>query len=453
MSQFKREEYDKYKRDFDLVIKKILNYETRSLPTESDKRDERIVQYKCELVAVYNALIKYIGTFFNTFDHESKTALRGKIGNWKLSVLRALAILGLSVDLPENFELIDIEKIISADQIETLNDSATGSTVFLSGENLNRNTVESNSLTGNEILNRPAETMVQSFIEFLNIATKLINYKYDGDPLSLSTFLNKVELLEAATEQPNKEHLVKYVKSCLEGKAIEALPPNVNTLQEIIDALKAEIKFDSSKVIEGKLMALKADHTRLNEYAKKAEELALALKRALVLEEFPPKKANEMVVAKTIELCRSNSRSTLVRGILGSAKFENAEEVIAKYIVESRTETTENQILAFKQQNSRSNGHKNFRGNNNNFRTNQSQNNNYNQSNNNYNNGGNFRGNSRGNSRGNFRNNFRGNYRGRGRGGYQNYQGDERNVRVLENQSAPPSGASQNVNANQAEQY
>lgn len=97
------------------------------------------------------------------------------------------------------------------------------------------------------------DNMVQSFLEFLTIATKLINYKYDGDPLSLKTFINKVELLELATEQANAAHLIKYVISCLEGKALESLPENPVTLREIKDALAAKIKFDNSKVVEGRL--------------------------------------------------------------------------------------------------------------------------------------------------------------------------------------------------------
>lgn len=132
------------------------------------------------------------------------------------------------------------------------------------------------------------------------------------------------------------------MKSCLEGKALEALPAQVDTLQVLLDALKLKIKFENSKVIEGKLMALKANSKKLNDYATKAEELALALKRALVLEEFPPHKANEMVVQKTIDLCRSNCTSTLARGILAVGNFETPEEVVAKYIVETRKAKTEN---------------------------------------------------------------------------------------------------------------
>lgn len=123
--------------------------------------------------------------------------------------------------------------------------------------------------------------MPQTVLDFLNIATKIINYKYGGNPLSLATFQNKVELLTAATEQKNQPYLLKFVKSCLEGKALEALPAQVNSLQELLDALKSKIKLESSEVIEGKLMALKADHAKLNDYASKVEKLALAMKEHL----------------------------------------------------------------------------------------------------------------------------------------------------------------------------
>lgn len=433
-------------------------------------------EYKSELVAAYNGFIAYVAQFFRTFDEANRIKVKDKVNTSKANVLRSLIALDLTTDLPEDFKTINIYDIVSNG--ENLDDSQTGSSIFLSRKDVNteanvtyddldpqssnpaQKTSDSNEtpngLASNSNFNSNTDTplnnslsniatMPQTFIEFLNIATKLINYKYDGDPLSLNTFLNKVELLETATEDGNIPHLVKYVKSCLEGKALEAIPHNAATLRALTDALRGEIKFESSKVIEGKLMALKADHNKLNDYAKKAEELALAFKRSLVLEEFPPRKANEMAVAKTIELCRANCRSAMVRGILGASKFENAEEVIAKYIIESRTETTENQILAFQKQNVR---------NRDNSRGGYQNGNNRGGYQNNYNKNGNYGNQSRG--RGNYNNNYRGNhynnnYRGRGRGRRDDGRRDDRNVRVMGNQEAPPPGAPQNVQANQAE--
>lgn len=187
-------------------------------------------------------------------------------------------------------------------------------------------------------------------------------------------------------------------------------------MREIKDALAAKTKFDNSKVVEGRLLALKADQSKLNDYAKKAEELADSLKRALVLEGIPQSKANEMAIDKTVELCRSNARSDMVRGILAI------------------TETTEKQILQFRRQNNQ------------NVRGHGFQYNRYGYQNNDNNNFGNNQ-------------NFRGNYRGRGRGrgrGYPDNFGQRQNNQIFftENEQAPPPGAEeqQNVVALQADE-
>lgn len=161
------------------------------------------------------------------------------------------------------------------------------------------------------------------------------------------------------------------------------------------------------------------------------------MKRALTLESIPQAKANEMAIEKTVELCRSNARSDLVKGILASTRFDDPKEVIAKYIVESRTETTEKQVLHFRKQNvrqNRGNGYRNQRsGNFNNQNNNGYQNNGY-----------------QNNGRGNYRGNQRG--RGRGRGNYyqnnqnRGYQNNGNRIYFAENQMAPPPGANpQNV--------
>lgn len=451
MSKYSQEEYDRVKRDFELCTKKINNYESaRSLPENESKRELRINDYKSELVATYNNLVSYINAFYASFSTESKPKIRSKVSTCKAAVLRALTILDLHVDLPENFEKIDIDKVINISE-QTEYEEANTSGIFLKGAGasnaLQRETLEQNDTSIVHSENSDSDTihsirseivnvnMSQSLLEFLTIATKLINYKYDGDPLSLKTFINKVELLESATLPANEPNLRKYVISCLEGKALESLPDNPATLQEIKDALKAKIKFDNSKVVEGRLLALKADQNKLNEYAKKAEELSDSLKRALVLEGIPQSKANEMAIDKTVELCRSNARSDMVRGILAATKFESAAEVVAKYIVESRTETTEKQILQFRRQNTQNVRGRGF------------QNNRYGYQNNDNNNFG--------NNNQNFRGNFRGRGRGRGRGNYNNFgQRQDNQIFYAENEQAPPPGADeqqQNVVALQAE--
>lgn len=486
---FDQKKYDANKEEFTKVIKKISNYATRELPKEEQERSERINTYVSELVESYNKYISYTGEYFQYFNEQTKVNLKERISEYKLKVLRSLAILSLEVDLPENFDPIEKDKIIKLGSKEDLENNQT-STVFvapstsnekekqinetnnvksLTTENntdskqteneANANLTQSNNTNNNidftfaDLVNTNDEIneMAQTFIDFMNIATKTINFRYNGDPLSLRTFISKIKLLDRATSQENKEALVEFVLSCLEGKALEVTPLNPATVQEIIDALNNKIKFENVMVIEGRLMAIRADQNKLNDFATKAEAIADDLIRALTLKKVPIDVASEMAVDKTIELCQLNARNDGIRHVLSSVKFETPKEVISKYLIESRKQVEQKQILQCHKQNV---GRGNNRGRyeNNGNRQSNFASNNYNQNSNN-----------RGNFRGNYRGNFRGNFRGRGRRGNwnNNWNGnygqngqDRRNVYYAENMQAPPPGAQNqnNVQLNQAEQ-
>lgn len=190
-----------------------------------------------------------------------------------------------------------------------------------------------------------------------------------------------------------------FVYSKLEGAALECVPADPASVDVITNALKENIKPDSSDVISGRLQALKANFSSLNDYAKKAEDLAEAFQRVLVIEGIPLSKAREMTVKETVKLCRANAQCDIVKAALISTQFAQPKDVIAKFIVESANAKEEKQIRAYKAINNDNNNYNNRgnrnRGNFNKQNRNFYQNNNYNQDN------GNFRGNG---------------YRGRGRG-------------------------------------
>lgn len=256
-------------------------------------------------------------------------------------------------------------------------------------------------------------------IEFLNLCARTIHATYSGDPIGLTPFVNAIELLESIDETNQHTDTLKiFIMTKLQGVALESVPQNPATIAIIKDSLRANIKADNSKVIAGKMLALRADRTNFGEYAKKVEQLGESLKRSLILEGIPSEKANEFTIDKTIELCRSNTSSALVKSVLASTKFDNYKAVVAKFIIESRTDTTERQVLSMRQgtrgnfnQNNRGNyrhGQYNNRNNNQNGRNNNNQhNNNQNNRNNNY--CGRFNNNYRGRGGHNNRNNHRNN--------------------------------------------
>lgn len=187
----------------------------------------------------------------------------------------------------------------------------------------------------NSNLNQQTVTMPQSPEDFFAIASKLLNYKYEGDPLKLQSFLEDIELVEAVAKPESADICLKFIKSRITGRAREQLPEDISTIKKITDALTKNIKCDSSKVIEGRLTALRISKGNFTKFAEEAEQLSEAFERSLVDEEFTKAKAKELTIAKTKELCRKVTRSEVVEGIIASTKYDSPKEVIAAFITES----------------------------------------------------------------------------------------------------------------------
>lgn len=207
--------------------------------------------------------------------------------------------------------------------------------------------------------------------------------------------------------EAHEQTFIKFILTRIDGKALESIPKNPATINEITDNSKKYIKPDSSKIIEGRMLSLKANRVNMPDYTKQAEELADALQRSLIVEGISQNKAREMTIDRTIEMCRSNARTDIVKSILASTSFENPKEAIAKFVVESNKESNDRQILTFRSNFRSNNG---FRPNNQRiFHSNRGFSRGFNRNNNNYR--GNY------NNRGNF-NNYRGN-NAYNRGNYQ----------------------------------
>lgn len=150
--------------------------------------------------------------------------------------------------------------------------------------------------------------MVQTADEFLALAGRLIVKGYTGDPLGLRAFVNSLKLLKTRAGEAHKALLVEFVMTKLEGKALEQVREEVTEIDEIIKGLREGIKPESSDIIASKMLALRLNRSAIPEFTKQAEELAEAMSRALIAEQIPREKANEVTIKKTIELCRANAR-------------------------------------------------------------------------------------------------------------------------------------------------
>lgn len=282
-------------------------------------------------------------------------------------------------------------------------------------------------------------------IEFLKLAASTVNRTFSGDPLALQSFIDSVDLLESfATTNDLKTTLITFVLTKLEGKAREAIVGRPTTVASIIENLRSKIKPDSSKIIEGRIQALRIDKMSLQDFASKTDELAENFRRALIVEGIPSNKAEEMTVEKTIEMCRSNARTGLVKSVLASSTFSNHKEVVSKFIIQINTQQSEQQVLSFRSSNRNGRGgyHKNNRNFNNFNRNSNYRNNNNNNNFRNNNSRNNFRGNNR-NSNNSPRNNRHNNNNNNGRDrndrndNYSDRNSNRANVRVAGNGDVP----------------
>lgn len=174
----------------------------------------------------------------------------------------------------------------------------------------------------------------QTAADFISLAYKMINYKYDGEPLALESFIDAINLLKELCEPDNNTVFLKFVMTRLEGVAREKIVTEPRQIDDIITQLKEGIKTESSKVIEGRMLALRADKTNLTKFSEKAEELAEQFRRSLCVEGFSKEKAKELSIEKTVELCRKSAKSDTVRAVIAASHFTEPKEVIAKMIVE-----------------------------------------------------------------------------------------------------------------------
>lgn len=263
-------------------------------------------------------------------------------------------------------------------------------------------------------------------LDYLGKISRLIKSEYAGEPDGLAAFIEQIEIIELGTPPDKMNLLLKFIKSRLVDKAKDALSDADDTVAKVKTALKNKIKYENAEVVLGRLLALNADRTSLQNFQEKAEELADKLQKAYISTGIPSDVANKMVIAKTVQMCKSSAETDYVKTVIAAAAptFKEPKETLAMFVTEVTNERKEKKtatVLKFTSNRGRG-GHGKGRG-----RGRQ----NYG----NYDNNGNRRHNNNGQNGNNGNNggngqNRRGGSRGRGRSGQQN--GNERYVRYIE---------------------
>lgn len=451
------------------MAKLIRNYEKRKLP-----KTENFAEFKTiDLTNALNELKKYITLCYKEFSDKERSEFIEKLTFYEKRYLARLAVFDYTTDLPDLFTEIDINTLRhitreTALDISKRYEESDGLESIVEEEDEEQtdiNNTDNDEITESIGLNEEFEFGIYPVIEDLfteNILTikyeinkklkmafeymanvsRIINNNFNGNSEELDSFIAAVELANEATAADQQGLLVKYIRTKLKGEAFDFVPENTPNATRAIALLKEKAKGDSSKVVIGRLLALRSDRTGMQKFQEQAEELCEKLKRAYIRDGMTEALANQTTIDKTVEMCRLSAKTQLVKSVLASTTFEKPKEVLAKFITEATTENTEAKILAFRGQRTQNRGRSNFSYNNN-------RNNNRNNQNgyNNQNNG--QRGRGRGRARGNF-NNYRGNFNNyrQNNGNYNNNRNqNDRNIRVVqENHPAPLERGNQGQN-------
>lgn len=490
------EKYKELCESFDKVCKRVENYRTRKLTTNPDK----VKEYKDGLVQTYNDLLMLLIPHLTSV--EDKIEIQNRIVTHHKRLKECFQILLFEYSFEQNiYALIDLDRITETrnlspiskqslilpkspnpnrDSLTDSDSSASSTSTVIDNTNNNPTKSASTELKGGEQQQRsPSRTdvllsensdsesdpdMAQSAKNLMQLATSTINYKFEGDPMKLDSFIDAIELLEEHCEPQNKDILLKFLMTKLEGKAREAIVTKPKKIEEIKTQLRDAIKTESSKVIEGRISALRADKMNMTRFAERAEELVENYRRSLISEGFTKEKAKQFAVERTVDLCRNSAinltynaekYAQVVVSILGAATFSEPKDVIARMITEINK--LKDLHITINRKNNNHNNQRNGKG--------QQQNKSH------KNNSGNFHSysgsnnNSHGNGNGNNRQN-----NGNGRQNYQNQgnrsvhnssnsrtitnsnyrrSNDSQQVRYIQGNETAPGNGGQNTNTNQ----
>lgn len=244
MVVFNIDEY-KLRRDaFNREYKRVEPYKTTTSDgkpkeprRELTKNLQLIEEYKESLSKTYNDLINYLHSVFEDpqTTPEDELEIQNKAIEIRIKLNDSFNCLNLEYKFEAPiFSEIDISKIIETqiddetdNQSESDVDNNSKQTTVVNEKNTNKSQPEIPIQTNNTINDLPEDNdtsiMTQTSEKFMAIANSTINYRYSGDPLGLDTFIDGIELLDELCEEQNKQILLRFLKTRLEGRARELI--------------------------------------------------------------------------------------------------------------------------------------------------------------------------------------------------------------------------------------
>lgn len=343
-------EFNVIKIEFDRIYK-YLNKKLRVSENTFEK-------HKINITVEYNKLVEVYSYYTKTLTFEHNIELERELFVIRDRLLNLFTRLKLDISVPHSIK----DKINLENQDPNFNES------------LLFDLDSDEELFEEEILNKEDLKMAQTQTDLLRVAAQTINKVYSGDYLGLNSFINSVEVIEKKAIAENADFLKAFILSRLDSKALEAVPDEPASIKVIKDSLKANIHPDNSKVIEGRMKALRLDNMSYQDFAKVAEEVADSYKRSLISEGISKQKSKELSIERTVELCKSTARSSLIKTVIAATTFQDTKDVIALFLVELGNEKSEGTILHYNRNNFNNKNFSRGRG----FRNNGYHNNSYN---------------------------------------------------------------------------
>lgn len=117
----------------------------------------------------------------------------------------------------------------------------------------------------------------------MGLCDRTLNYSYGGDSVGPTPFLNAIKLLKSMYENNAHDDTLKaFIMAKLTGNALDCVPREPANIDEIVTTSQNFVKPEGSKVIAGRMMALRVDKANFSEYVKKTEELADCFKETFI---------------------------------------------------------------------------------------------------------------------------------------------------------------------------
>lgn len=220
--------------------------------------------------------------------------------------------------------------------------------------------------------------------KFIDLTSKILP-EFDGRFENLQKFLDALTLLDSIQES-HEQLAIQLIHTKISGNTRTRIN-GLNTIAEIINKLKADIKGESPDIIISKLMATRQSGKANTQYAQEIENLCKSLNAAYLADGLSEETATKYVVQAAVKSVVKNVSSDRTKLIVEAGTFANVEQVVTK-LLNAQTEQTSANLLYFSPQ--QSHGYRRrfqgrYRGNR--YSNNRNQNN-YRTYNNNYNNNG-----------------------------------------------------------------